>query len=123
MQHLARGAEDYKYRITETTGIVQTFLQGGCGLVLRSATTWNIYVDILVVLVYCSLDVCVLCDEVGKPQAPDAPVASQLHDDVLLCLGGLGYGLVNLCDRVDFLVVNFGELCLCIRPNACNGKG
>ena len=65
--------------------------------------------DILVVLVYCSLDVSVLCDEVGKPQAPDAPVASQLYDDVLLCLGGLGYGLVNLCDRVDFLVVNFGE--------------
>ena len=78
--------------------------------------------NVFVTLVNGRLDVCILADEICKSQTPDAPIATQLHNDVFILYEGLGYGLVNLCDGVDFLVVNLGKLCLCLHAEGCKGK-
>ena len=68
-----------------------------------------VYVDIDKVVADERADVVVLCDEVGKAQAPRAPVAAHLTDHELPFALGLFQRVVNLLILVDGLIVDFGE--------------
>jgi hypothetical protein len=62
--------------------------------------------DILKVLGDNLTDGRVIRNEVGKPQAPGAPVSTYLTDDELPFSLSLDKSLVYLLDRVDVLVID-----------------
>ena len=66
-------------------------------------------VDIDKVLFDDAVDGAVGCDEIGKTQAPGAPVAAHLADDKLAFLLSLQDSLVNLLQRINLLVIHFLE--------------
>lgn len=110
MDNLTVTVEDDKDGEAEALGIAQSLEHGLGVLLLRlvSGLAWVI-VDMNVdkVVIDNFHDIAVLADEVGKSEAPGAPVAAHLTDNELVFLGSFGYGSVNLCHGIDGLVVDF----------------
>ena len=89
VQHLSIRAEQHKHREAEALWIAQTRHQGSSGLGLLLASRLariviHMYVD--KVIVHHFSDVAVFADEVGKAQAPRAPVAAHLAHYKLLAV-------------------------------------
>ena len=109
MQDLSLLVENHEYRKSEPSGIVQPFHQGLPLLHLLGSlrlTRIVIHMDILEVLVNHLTDGCVIRDEVGKLQAPGAPVTAYLTYHELPFGLRLRNSLINLLYRVDFLIIH-----------------
>ena len=61
--------------------------------------------DILKVFIDDFADGRVVCDEIGKAQAPDAPVAAHLTDDKLPTGLSLEDCLVDLFEGIDLFII------------------
>ena len=109
MNDMAFLVEDNEYGESETATVVQALHQGCCLLLLRLTARLSgivVHVDILEVLVDDLTNRGVVGDEVGKLQAPRAPVATDLTDDELVGRLGFRHSLVYLLQWVNSLVVD-----------------
>ena len=101
--------EHHKHWESETCRIIKAFQHSLCQLHLFLSLRFPgivVHVDINKAFVndiaYCG----VFRDEVCKPQAPGAPVATHLTDDELPFSLGFQYSMVYLLDGVNVLVID-----------------
>ena len=105
MDDAAVSIEHHEAREAETVGTAQAFdnlLGGGAE---RGTATRIVDVDVFVVPFYDIPYGAVVLDELGKAEAPHAPVATQLADDMLSLRLGTHQGTVDLLHGVDTLIV------------------
>ena len=116
MHDLSITIEHHEDGEAETLGMIEALQQclrlTHLGLALRLA--WVVvHVDINEVFCYETTDGGIIGDEIGKFQAPWAPVASHLADDELALALGLFHSLFDLLNGIDVLIIHFLQLCLC----------
>lgn len=105
MDDAAVSIEHHEAREAETVGTAQTLdhlLGGGAE---RGTATGIVDVDVFVVPFHDIPYGAVVLDELGKAEAPHAPVATQLADDMLSLRLGTHQGTVDLLHGVDTLIV------------------
>ena len=108
MDDLALFVKDDEHGKSETRWIAQTLVDLARTLVLVAGV---VHMDIDKIVVDGLADFCIVCDKLCEPPAPFAPVSAYLTNHILAFGGSLGHSLVNLCHRVDALVVVFHTLC------------
>ena len=108
MDDLSLFVEDNQHGETKSPGVVQSFHQGLSHL--PGLVGVVVGMDIDEILLDNGIDGTVIGDEVGKTQAPGAPVAAHLADDELALGPCLNQCLVNLLEGVNLLVIDlFGS--------------
>ena len=100
VEHMALGVEDHESGIAEALGLAQT------GEKRLAVTLGQIDVDLDKVVGNDLRNLFVLSDEVGKAEAPLAPVAADLTDDVTVGSAGRCKRIVDLGHRIDTFVVD-----------------
>ena len=100
----------YEHGESKTATVVQTLHQCCCLLLLCLTSRLSrvvVHMDIFKVLVDDLADGGVIRDEVGKAQAPMAPVSTDLTDDELAFRLGFRYCLVYLLNGINGLIIYF----------------
>ena len=126
MQDPPVGIKDDEDGKTKAPAMVQALHQ--CCSLLRLLRACGlagivVHMDVLEILFDDSADCRVAGYEVGKPQAPGAPVPAHLTDDELALRPGSDKGMVYLYDRVYRLIVDSLQATLgTCRPHEENGK-
>lgn len=128
VEYFAFLVEDHKHGEAEAGGVAEAFHHAGRllrldGIIVLARVVVDMDEDEVVGnhLAYQR----VAGGEVGKEQAPWAPVAADLADNKLAFGFGLRYSVVNLCVGIDIFVVNLfqGRLCPKAEANEDGGKG
>ena len=116
VKYLALLVQHHKDGKSETTGIIQScqHLLGSLHLLCPFLLTWIIvHMDIYKVLVNHLADSSIFGNKIRETQAPRAPVAANLTDNEFTFRLRFRYSLIYLLQRIDFLVVNLRQRCLC----------
>lgn len=112
---LAFFIKDDEDREAETSTIIQSLHQGFCLLDLYFTSGLLgvvVHMDILKVVLNDFADGAIVHDKSSKPQAPRAPIATNLADDELSLRLRLDERLIYLFQWVDVLIIYFFQACL-----------